>query len=157
MRFRPAGNRTFSAAGRAGGYGIGNTEHDVLASANREVMIILQVEEKTGIDNLDSILAVPNVDALQIGPKDLWQSMNFTNVEEVWTLIEDALRRIRKSGHWGSMLYWMGEDANKEKMPRYGRLGVQMLSVPLKDVIVGGAKSFLQKAHATAGLQSEAG
>lgn len=151
VRFRPEGNRTYSASGRAGRYGIGQTEREVLESANREVMIILQIEEVTGIQNLDAILAVPSIDAIQIGPKDLWQSMDFKNVEAVWDVIEDALRRISSAGRWSSMVFWIGEDPNRGKMSRYGSLGVRMVSVLQGEVIVSGARTFLQQARAATG------
>ena len=69
----PQGNRTFYAVTRSGNYGIGYTEEEYAEVSNRETLVILQVEELEGVNNLDDILAVPHVDAFQVGPKDLWQ------------------------------------------------------------------------------------
>jgi 2-keto-3-deoxy-L-rhamnonate aldolase RhmA len=157
VRFRPEGNRTYSATGRAGSYGIGHTEEEVLAFANREVMVILQVEEYAGIQNLDAILAVPHIDAIQIGPKDLWQSMDFKDTEEVWKVIEGALRRISEAGRWSSMVFWINEDPNRGKMSRYGQLGVRMVSVLQGEVVVSGARTFLQQARVATGSPIEDG
>jgi 4-hydroxy-2-oxoheptanedioate aldolase len=147
VRFRPIGDRTFSATGRAGNYGVGLTEKQVLEAANREVMIILQIEEADGIKNLDEILEVPSVDAIQIGPKDLWQSMDFAETDEVWGVIEKALAQVVAAGKWPSMVYWIGSDANREKMSRYGDLGVRMLSILQGEVIAHGAHAFLEEAR----------
>jgi 2-keto-3-deoxy-L-rhamnonate aldolase RhmA len=152
VRFGPQGKRTFSTSGRAGNYGVGHTEEEVLEFSNREIMIILQVEEAEGIRNLDEILAVPYVDAIQIGPKDLWQSMGFTDTQDVWGVVVDALNRVTKAGKWTSMVSWIGNDVNKDKLAGYGDLGVRMISILQREVIIYGAQEFLNQARrATAG------
>lgn len=40
-------------------------------TANKEIAIIMQIENKEGIENIDSILQVPDVDGVFIGPYDL--------------------------------------------------------------------------------------
>jgi 2-keto-3-deoxy-L-rhamnonate aldolase RhmA len=148
VRFGPQGKRTFSTSGRAGSYGVGASEQEVLEHSNREIMIILQVEEAEGLRNLDEILAVPYVDAVQIGPKDLWQSMGFVDTQEVWGFIVDALHRVTKAGRWTSMVSWIGNDVNKDKLAGYGELGVRMISVLQRELIIYGAQEFLNQARA---------
>jgi 4-hydroxy-2-oxoheptanedioate aldolase len=147
VRFGPQGKRTFSTSGRAGNYGIGHTEQEVLEFTNREVMIILQIEEAEGVRNLDEILAVPYVDAVQIGPKDLWQSMEFPSTEKVWGVIVDSLDRVTKAGRWTSMVSWIGNDVNKDKLATYGELGVRIISVLQRELIIFGAQEFLNQAR----------
>lgn len=43
--------------------------------ANRENMVILQIERKTAIENIDALLSVPGVDAAVMGPNDLALSL----------------------------------------------------------------------------------
>ena len=42
---------------------------------NQETMIVLQIESKKGVDNLESMLEVPGVDAVFIGPNDMSQTL----------------------------------------------------------------------------------
>jgi 4-hydroxy-2-oxoheptanedioate aldolase len=150
VRFKPQGNRTFSAGGRSSDYGVGTSEREALAFANRENMITLQVEEAEGIRNLDEILAVPYVDAVQIGPKDLWQSLGFADYAKVWQVVEDALRRCAEAGRWTAMVFWIGDDPNQDKMERYGKLGVRMMSAQQKELLGYGAHAFFERARASA-------
>jgi len=150
VRFHPQGTRTFSTGGRASDYGIGSTEKEALDFANRQNMITLQVEEAEGIRNLDEILAVPGVDAIQIGPKDLWQSLGFADYAKVWDVVEDALRRCAKAGKWTAMVFWIGSDPNEDKMERYGKLGVRMMSALQRELLGYGAEAFLDRARKAA-------
>jgi 2-keto-3-deoxy-L-rhamnonate aldolase RhmA len=47
---------------------------DYCKTANDEVLIIVQIETKTAISNIDDILSVKGIDACYIGPFDLSQS-----------------------------------------------------------------------------------
>ena len=47
----------------------------ITEDANKETLIITQIESKKGIDNLDSLLSVGGVDVALIGPNDLSQSL----------------------------------------------------------------------------------
>jgi len=51
---------------------------DYFARANDEILTCVQIEHITAIENLDEILAVPEVDAAFIGPYDLTASMGIT-------------------------------------------------------------------------------
>ena len=41
------------------------------AKKNAELALVLNIESQAAIDNLDEILAVPDIDCLLIGPHDL--------------------------------------------------------------------------------------
>ena len=69
--------------------------------ANAEVCLVVQVETRQGLENLDAILAVDGVDGVFIGPADLAASLGHLGEAghpEVRTAIEDALRRIAAAG-----------------------------------------------------------
>lgn len=42
---------------------------------NQETMIVVQIESKKGVDNLEAILEVPGIDAVFIGPNDMSQTL----------------------------------------------------------------------------------
>jgi len=147
-RFHPQGQRTFYATGRGGKYGIGMAEEQFVDFSNRETLVILQIEDVEGIRNLDGILAVPHVDAIQIGPKDLRQSMGFADPARVWEVVEDALRRSASAGRWTSMVAWIGSDSGAGKITRYRDLGVRMITGQSREFLIHGAQVFLDEVGA---------
>jgi len=151
-RFHPQGQRTFYATARGGMYGIGVTEEEFAEFSNRETLITLQIEGVEGIRNLAEILAVPHVDAIQIGPKDLRQSMGFADPSRVWEVVEDALKRSANAGRWTSMVAWIGGDSNAGKIARYGELGVRMITAQPREFLIHGARAFLDLAVAALAL-----
>jgi len=69
-RYPPQGVRG-NAAGlvRASDYGLRSEEYQ--ASANDDLLVILQIESAEGLANVEAIAKVPGVDMLFIGPSDL--------------------------------------------------------------------------------------
>lgn len=69
-----------------------------LRDANAEMCLLVQIETRKGLDNLDAIAAVEGVDGVLIGPADLSAALGHLGDPghlEVQTAIEDAIRRIR--------------------------------------------------------------
>ena len=78
--------------------------------------MLVQVETRTGLDNLESICAVEGVDGVFIGPADLHASMGHTGETAnpaVLPLIEEAMRRVRKAGRAPGYLSPVEIDARK--------------------------------------------
>ncbi len=71
-KYPPQGERSIGL-GRAQGYGLRFTEY--LTSANAQTAMIIQIEHRDAIANVDQIAAVPGIDALFVGPYDLSNSM----------------------------------------------------------------------------------
>ena len=69
-RYPPDGIRGLGP-GRASGYGANML--DYAATANKEIMVMIQVETVEAVDCIDDIAAVPGVDLIFIGPGDLSQ------------------------------------------------------------------------------------
>lgn len=99
MRYPPAGIRGVAASlARAAHW---NGVADYVKHANDEVCLVVQIETRAGLENLDAILAVDGVDAAFIGPADLAASLGHlgdAGHPEVRAAIENALRRIAASG-----------------------------------------------------------
>jgi 2-keto-3-deoxy-L-rhamnonate aldolase RhmA len=74
MKFPPLGNR---------GYGLGSivtdlkasSAQDELNSANRETLVVLMIESKQGLESVEEIAAIPDLDVLFLGPYDLSLSL----------------------------------------------------------------------------------
>lgn len=98
-RYPPVGTRGVGAGvARAARWGrVGN----YMAQANDELCLLIQVESKTALDNLDEILEVAGIDGVFIGPADLSASLGYPDNAghpEVQRIIEQSIRRIRAAG-----------------------------------------------------------
>jgi len=100
---------------------------DYAKRAHEELCILVQIETKAGLDNLEMIAAVEGVDGVFIGPADLHASLGYageTANPKVVPLIDDAIRRIRKSGKAPGILSTVEADAM-----RWLELGGQFVAV----------------------------
>jgi 2-dehydro-3-deoxyglucarate aldolase len=71
-KYPPEGSRHVGIA-RAQGYG--KTFQEYIASANENTAIVVQIEHKEAVANIEDIVKVPGIDCLFIGPYDLSTSM----------------------------------------------------------------------------------
>src|SRR3954469_14141891 len=71
--YPPVGNR--SVGGSVHALNFGCSANDYYEHANDEVLIILQCDHITAVENADSIFSVPGIDAIFVGPNDLAASM----------------------------------------------------------------------------------
>ena len=102
--------------------------------ANEEVCLLVQVESRTALQNLDAIAATPGVDGVFIGPADLSASMGHVGNAahpEVQAAIADAIARILKAGKAPGIL------TPDEKLARhYLSLGAVFVAVGLDTQIL---------------------
>lgn len=73
MRYPPAGIRGVALMNRACGFGGRAAEY--MASADSELLTILQIESPRAVENAAAIAAIDGVDVLFVGPADLSQAM----------------------------------------------------------------------------------
>ena len=98
-RYFPIGKRGMSLRKLPNSY-IKGSSKELIESANREVFIILQIESKAAIDNLEDLISIEGVDAVLIGPNDLSQDLGFpgeTNhpiVQEYIQKLADKCNRV---------------------------------------------------------------
>jgi len=103
-RYPPAGIRGFASASRASRFGRVSDYH---ARAHEELCVLVQIESRLGMDNLEAICAVPGVDGVFIGPGDLSAAIGHLgdqNNEHIVTLIEGLIGRIVKAGNRAGIL-----------------------------------------------------
>jgi 4-hydroxy-2-oxoheptanedioate aldolase len=97
-RYPPKGVRGVATASRASRFG---RVKDYFARAEEELCVIVQLESRVALGNLEAIAAVEGVDGLFIGPSDLSADLGqLRNAghPEVQAAIEDAIRRIQACG-----------------------------------------------------------
>lgn len=71
-RYYPTGSRGLGF-GRAQGYGLKVSEY--LGTANENILLSVQAESAEAVKNIESIVRVPGLDAVLVGPYDLSASM----------------------------------------------------------------------------------
>lgn len=70
------GRNRSAGGGRAMFYDFaGETYHEFMKWSDKETMVVVMIEQKAAVDNIESILSVEGVDACFIGPFDLAISM----------------------------------------------------------------------------------
>lgn len=62
-------------------------------AANRENMIILQIERAKAIENIDDLLSVPGVGGVILGPNDLALSMGVRDDDKM-SALEESIQRV---------------------------------------------------------------
>lgn len=99
VRYPPQGHRGVgSALARASMF---SATPDYLASANDEICLLVQVENRAGMAALDDILTVEGVDGVFIGPSDLAADMGYLGdpgAPAVQAAIAEAVSKIKAAG-----------------------------------------------------------
>lgn len=92
-RYPPLGKRSVGIA-RAHDYGLHFMEY--IQRANQAIAVIIQIEHRDAVDNLDDILAVEGIDGVFIGPYDLSGSMN--RLGDVFSApVQEAIARVKSA------------------------------------------------------------
>jgi 4-hydroxy-2-oxoheptanedioate aldolase len=110
-RYPPQGVRGVAVTHRGNHYG---RVTDYFKRAGDETCVLVQIETRIAIQNLEAIAAVEGVDGLFIGPSDLAADLGHlgeTGHPEVRAAIEETLKRIRKTGKAPGILAPIEADA----------------------------------------------
>lgn len=123
-KFAPGGDRGVCRFVRAAGYS--STDRQVYFREANENLIILQLEGKKAIDNLDEIIAVPGIDILFIGPYDLSQSLGVAGQVDHPAVIAEMEKICRKCKEKGVVVGTFTDTLAAAE--RWKKAGVQYLS-----------------------------
>lgn len=105
-----------------------------LDKADEQMCLLVQIENREGLVNLDTIAAVEGVDGVFIGPADLSASMGHRGNPghpEVQAAIEDAIVRIQKAGKAAGIL-----SADETLARRYIELGAAFVAVGVDTTVL---------------------
>jgi 4-hydroxy-2-oxoheptanedioate aldolase len=111
--YPPAGSRGTAAATRASRYG---RVPNYLKIANQEICVLVQVETRTALDQIEAIAGVEGIDGVFIGPSDLAASLGYPGEllhPENQAAIEEAARRLKKVGKAAGILAVSDEDSRR--------------------------------------------
>jgi 4-hydroxy-2-oxoheptanedioate aldolase len=132
-KFAPLGMRGMFGGRRA--YGA----RDYYQRANDEVCLVVLIEEREALDNLDEILTVDGIDVFQVAPSDLAQTLGHIGHAEhpnVQAAIDGALHKIIAAGRTAGMVT---NEANRE---RYLDMGVRFVYGSILRSLQRGAEEF---------------
>lgn len=141
-RYAPEGERGLAGVVRAAHFGFIPVS-EYVAGANRETLVITQVEHVDAVRNLDSILAVEGLDGIFVGPADLSQSMgclgDFQN-DELRRTIHSVIEKTRRTDKWAGIFCHDAADAKYWKAA-----GAQFLTIGTEGMIFASALRQLKK------------
>jgi 4-hydroxy-2-oxoheptanedioate aldolase len=146
MRYPPAGIRGVgSALARASAW---NRNAGYLHEADQEMCLLVQVETRLGLENLEAIAAVDGVDGIFIGPADLSGALGHLgrpDHPDVQTAIDDAVRRIQACDRAAGILA-----ATEPSARHYLSLGCSFVAVGLDvSLLARATQDLARKFHVT--------
>ena len=112
-RYPPRGVRGVAGTTRASRFG---RVKDYFKRAEEELCVLVQVETRLGLDNLDAIANTDGVDGVFIGPADLSAGLGHLGDiphPEVQKAIDHAIKRISKAGKAPGILAPVEADAHR--------------------------------------------
>jgi 4-hydroxy-2-oxoheptanedioate aldolase len=139
-RYPPAGIRGVAGLVRASGFG---TDPDYLVKAHEDICLILQIENRVGLDAIEEIAAIDGVDALFLGPGDLAGALGHlgdSNHPTVQAAISDALMRMQKAGKPAGIFATSAENAKTS-----AAMGARMVSIGTDIGLLSGGARQLRK------------
>ena len=154
MHYPPTGIRGVgSALARASRW---NSIPGYLDQADAQMCLLVQIENREGLANLEAIAAVEGVDGVFIGPADLSAAMGHRGNPghpEVQAAIEQAIVQIQKAGKAAGIL-----SADEKLAWRYIELGAAFVAVGVDTtVLMRGLQALASKFKDTPAIESAGG
>lgn len=124
MRYPPEGVRGAAGSTRASRFGRIANYHQRAAD---ELCLLVQVETRAALEQIEAIAAVDGVDGIFLGPSDIAASLGHAGAAtspEVMTVIDDAVARIRATGKPAGILGF-----DEKFLRHYMELGARFTAV----------------------------
>ena len=130
---------------RANSYGLTGPLGDYVQEANRETLVIAQIETMEAVENLKEILTVPGIDVVFIGPTDLSSAMGYPGQAkhpEVQKMIDNLVKEIHAAGKaTGTIAY------DLDTLRQHKEQGFQFIVYNVVPMIVKSSREYLQVAR----------
>jgi len=132
VRFPTRGVRGVAGVTRASRFG---RVKDYAKRAEEEICLLLQIETRSGLDNLEAIARTEGVDGVFIGPADLAAGLGHLGDQqhpEVQSAIQEGIKRIRACGKAAGILA-----TDEASTRRYMEWGTTFTAVGLDAMVLG--------------------
>jgi staphyloferrin B biosynthesis citrate synthase len=150
VKFAPDGTRGSASRTRAARYGVDLDVSDFCHEANQTTFAVALIESQAGIDQLEAIMAVPEICYIGIGANDLGLSLGVTLGSanpQVQRLVNAAQARIRAVGARELVVV---PDAQQARAA--AARGCALIAIPDTVLLAGSANAFLTEAGARQSL-----
>jgi 4-hydroxy-2-oxoheptanedioate aldolase len=140
VRYPPRGVRGVAGASRASNFG---RVRDYLKLADEQICLLVQVETRKALDELEAIAAVEGIDGVFIGPSDLAASLGHLGQPqhpETQQALRQAAERLDRLGKAAGILAMAEADAR-----RYMEWGYSFVAVGMDTVLLARAADALAK------------
>ena len=142
MKYPPRGRRGL-AGPRTADFGLTAPLEEYIRQANRETLVITQVETREAVANLDEVLSIEEIDCVFVGPTDLSTNMGLCGQldhPEVKGAIAQIAKAVVESGKALGIYVKDSENA------RYSRdeLGARFIATGLSFLVAQGSKAYLK-------------
>ena len=141
VKYPPLGTRGVGVSRASGYMAYGSGGPAYIEAANRETLVIAQFEDAALLPQLDAMLAVPGLDALMIGPRDLSLAMGHPEGPahpEVQAVVERVIAACRARGIAPGITAASRDDAEREQLR-----GARMLLATVQGLLLAGARDYL--------------
>jgi 4-hydroxy-2-oxoheptanedioate aldolase len=141
VRYPPRGVRGVSASSRASQYG---RVKDYLGKADDEICLLVQIETRSALDQLEAIAQVDGIDGVFIGPGDLSASLGHLGQlqhPDTQSALKDAGSRLSRLGKAAGILTSVEADAR-----RYIEWGYNFVAVGVDTRLLSDSADALAKA-----------
>lgn len=122
-----------------------NTVPNYLQHSNDEIVVIVQAETTTAIENLESIANTNGVDGVFIGPSDLSASMGYVGKAshpDVIEVVGKGLRTIRAAGKYAGLLC-----LDESQVTHFVDCGANFVGIGVDTLLIGNAARSLTKRY----------
>ena len=146
-RYYPDGRRGCDLGQRSSEYNITELPEEYYARANRELMVVIWIEDYEGFQNLDEILKVPGVDAVNFGAGDLALSMGlpgggehgFASDPEVLAVMAEGLKKVLDAGK-----VFMAEPVSTAMAQQAIDDGALLINTAVRGMFTNAARDYLR-------------
>lgn len=132
-KYAPYGQRGMSGASRALNFGQYKMS-DYSTWANDDVTLIVQIEDKAGLENIDDILSVPGIDMVATGKNDLSQALGLPGQNshpDVLAAEDLVIRKALEHGKYPTLLV-----KNKKRIKELKEKGVLCFSLARDETLL---------------------
>ncbi len=129
-----AGGESGCLPQRSCGALFGRDRYVYLEGSNRDTVVVIQIESKEGVENIEAILGVPGIDVIFLGPYDLSQSLGIPGQVDhpmVWSTMEGVVSACRSAGVAAGVYA-----DSVEAVRHWAGLGVQYIAVGIDTALI---------------------
>ena len=145
VKYAPLGARGFNNAPRFLQFS-SDGFMDYLKTANDSTMLIIQLESRQALDNIDEILSVPGIDAVSSGKGDLSQSYGLLGQNTHPQILEKEAFIIQKAVEHGKLPTALSTGC--ERTQQLLQAGVRMITIGSDMDVYAAAIRMALKKHA---------